>query len=348
MSVQRNNLVQNPVLQADEIAARCLTPFAWLDGELRFAWANAAWLEAFALRQSRWLGHALESLDPGNAELMTAARRALLEQQVVVLRRLRLRGIAGAPDWSGDLALTPLAEGGVLLEAHVGQSTVESATPALSESLRGFAHEVKNPLAGVRGAAQLLARRVDVPSLRELAELIMAESDRLTTLADRLLRAGGKPRLSRTNVHECLERVAALIEAEAAAPRVIRDYDPSLPTINGDRDRLQQLILNLARNAVEAGAHNLTLRTRLEFGVRLNERLRRAVLRVDVIDDGHGIADDVAETLYLPLVSGRANGSGLGLALAREIAEEHAAELRHASRPGATTFSLFLPMEASA
>lgn len=348
MPVHRNNLVQNPLPRADEITARCLTPLAWLDGELRFAWANAAWLEAFAPRQSRWLGHALETLDPGNAELMTAARRTLLEQQVVVLRKLRLRGILGGSDWLGDLGLTPLAEGGLLLEAHVGQSTVESAAPALSESLRGFAHEVKNPLAGVRGAAQLLARRVEDPSLRELAELIMAESDRLTTLADRLLRASGKPRLSRTNVHECLERVAALIEAEAAAPRVIRDYDPSLPTINGDRDRLQQLILNLARNAAEAEASTIIMRTRLEFGVRLNERLRRAVLRIDVIDDGHGIIDEIAETLYLPLVSGRANGSGLGLALAREIADEHGAELRHANRPGATTFSLFLPMEASA
>jgi len=141
---------------------------------------------------------------------------------------------------------------------------------------------------------------------------------------------------------------ARLNAAEAGAPEVRRDYDPSLPLPIGDADRLLQLLLNLARNALEAGARTLTLRTRVEFGARLRDRLRRAAMRIDVIDDGRGIAPELADSLYQPLVSGRADGSGLGLALAREIADEHGGQLQHVSRPGATTFTLLLPLELSA
>ncbi|MEP6881387.1 MAG: ATP-binding protein, partial [Dokdonella sp.] len=188
---------------------------------------------------------------------------------------------------------------------------------------------------------------VDSDELRELAELIIGESDRLAALADRLLGTRAKPRLVRLNVHELLERVALLIAAEPHAPQMRRDYDPSLPPAIGDGDRLFQLLLNLVRNAVEANASTVTLRSRVEFGVRLNERLRRVVLRVDVIDDGDGIPPELSSSLFQPLVSGRPDGSGLGLALAREIANEHGGELRHGSRTGATTFTLLLPLDLS-
>ena len=292
------------------------------------------------------MGAVLAMLDPGESGIVDAARRARADQQVVVLRQIGIRRNSGS-DLVGDIAFTPLAEDCLLLEMHPHHGGAERALPALSESLRGFAHEVKNPLAGVRGAAQLLGRRVESAELRELAELIIGESDRLTALADRLLGTRGKPRLVRLNIHEMLERVAALIAAEEGAPRVRRDYDPSLPAAVGDADRLYQLVLNLARNAVEAGCQTLTLRTRVEFGVRLGERLRRAALRIDVCDDGCGVPSTLAASLYQPLVSGRANGSGLGLALAREIANEHGGELRHGSRPGDTTFTLLLPLELS-
>jgi two-component system nitrogen regulation sensor histidine kinase GlnL len=217
----------------------------------------------------------------------------------------------------------------------------------LSATLRGFAHEVKNPLAGLRGAAQLLERRVAEPELKQLAGMVIAEADRLATLADRLLHHGGRPRLGDVNLHEVLERVVAVLAGEPAAPRVLHDYDPSLPAFHGDADRLQQLLLNLARNAVEAGAQCLNLRTRVEHAVRLGERVARTALRVDVTDDGAGVAAAVRDALFEPLVSGRADGTGLGLALAREIAREHGGELRYSSRPGATVFSLYLPLETA-
>ena len=326
-----------------EIARVCATGLAKLDQDYRFTWLNPVFTEQLGGTR-RWLGMDLAALDAGGAGVVDAAHRAREGQHRVVLRQARLVGGSDA-GFVGDLAFTPLAGNQLLVELHEASAPGDAASGALSESLRGFAHEVKNPLAGVRGAAQLLARRVDQPELAELAELIIAEADRLAALADRLLRAGGKPRMARLNVHELLERVAALIGAEVDAPAVRRDYDPSLPAMVGDGDRLYQLLLNLARNAIEADARTLTLRTRVEFGIRLGERLRRVALRVDVIDDGHGIPAALADTLFQPLVSGRPGGSGLGLALAQEIAREHGGELRHASRAGATQFILLLPLE---
>ena len=346
MSASRTLVAQLEALDPHEITRACATGFAELDEELRFSGLNPAFADLLGGTR-RWTGMSLATLDEGGAGVVEAAQRARTGQHRVVLRQARLNGGSDA-GFIADLTFTPLADGRLLLELHESNAVGETSSGALSESLRGFAHEVKNPLAGVRGAAQLLGRRVDQPELAELADLIIAETDRLTALADRLLRAGGKPRMARLNVHELLERVAVLIGAEASAPLVRRDYDPSLPATLGDGDRLYQLLLNLARNAVEAGARTLTLRTRVEFGIRLGERLRRVALRIDVVDDGAGVPPAIAGSLYQPLVSGRPDGTGLGLALAQEIAREHGGELRHSSRPGATNFILLLPLELPA
>ena len=339
-------LAQMPGQAAREVLSQCVTAMAELDAGLRFVWLNPALAELLGAGMQRSLGMTLDELSPGSPYIVAAAQRAFGEQQVVLLRQARICG-AHEQERIVDIALSPLGNERLLLEIHTSVANVEVGSPALSESLRGFAHEVKNPLAGVRGAAQLISRRVDTAELRELAELIIDESDRLAALADRLLRAGGKPRLARLNVHELLERVALLIAAEEGAAQIRRDYDPSLPAVLGDRDRLHQLLLNLVRNAVEAGARSVTLRSRLEYAARIHDRLHRHVLRIDVIDDGCGVPSAIATSLYQPLVSGRAQGTGLGLALAREIAHEHAAELRHSSRAGATTFSLLLPLDAT-
>jgi two-component system nitrogen regulation sensor histidine kinase GlnL len=251
----------------------------------------------------------------------------------------------GSETWV-DIQLQPLDDQQLLLEVHVLASPSTIASP-LSATLRGFAHEVKNPLAGLRGAAQLLQRRVGDEDLQALAGLVIAEADRLAALANRLLYRDGARRPVPVNIHEPLERLSDLLLAEPAPVRLRFDYDPSLPDVLGDADQLQQLLLNLARNAIEAKARTLTLRTRVEHGVRLGERMLRMALRVEVIDDGHGIPSALRDTLFEPLVSGRADGSGLGLALAREIAREHGGELRCASRPGETTFTLYLPLERS-
>jgi two-component system nitrogen regulation sensor histidine kinase GlnL len=331
------------------IAAQLATGLALLDGAGRFCWLNPAWAETLGVSPRRLMGELLAVLDPAQPALVEALQRAQAEGGSVHVRHLRLAPPLGRA-LLADLAVTALPDGGALLELHELSADTEAVdaerdAPRLSESLRGFAHEVKNPLAGLRGAAQLLRRRVGDGDLVELAELVIAEADRLTALADRLLNASAKPHLTLLNIHEPIERVLSVLAAEEHAPRLQRDFDPSLPSLRGDADRLTQLLLNLARNASEAGARTLTLRTRVERGAHLHERIVRTALRVDVVDDGRGVPTELTDSLFLPLVSGRAQGTGLGLALCQEIAREHGGTLTFRSRPGDTVFTLILPLE---
>jgi len=318
------------------------TGMALADERLRIKWVNPALAELLDIGPRSAVGQSLSVL-LHRPEWMALAERALREPSPHQLRGIDVPSARGDTA-RVDVSMQRLAEGELLLEVHALAPAVTSDTP-LSATLRGFAHEVKNPLAGLRGAAQLLQRRVEDEQLRNLAGLVIAEADRLAALANRLLRHDGAAQLGEVNIHEQLERLGDLLLAEASPPTLRHDYDPSLPDIHGDADRLLQLLLNLARNAIEAGARTLTFRTRAEPAVRLGERMARMALRVDVIDDGPGVPEALRATLFEPLVSGRADGSGLGLALAREIARDHGGELRHVGRAGETMFSLYLPME---
>ncbi|CAM5489615.1 two-component system sensor histidine kinase NtrB [Rhodanobacter lindaniclasticus] len=323
-------------------AGQMATGVALVDAELRLRWLNPALVECleFGFRHAPGLplGVLLADADEG----MARAAKVLVEQRPTQWRAVPLASGSGR-EIRADIALQPFDDG-LLLEVHVLAEPLAAASP-LSATLRGFAHEVKNPLAGLRGAAQLLQRRLESDDLRALAGLIIDEADRLGTLANRLLHHDGAAQLGPVNIHQLLEWLADLLQAEPTPPQLHHDYDPSVPDLHGDADRLQQILLNLARNALEAGARTLTLRTRVEHGVRLGEHMLRTALRVDVIDDGPGVPAALRDTLFQPLVSGRADGTGLGLALSREIAHEHGGELRCGSRPGCTTFSLYLPLE---
>lgn len=223
----------------------------------------------------------------------------------------------------------------------------ESALPlALHAALKGLAHEVRNPLAGIRGAAQLLARRlaVDADASRCL-DVIRDETLRLDALLDRLLDPAPARPPEPVNLHAVLERVRMLAESEAGWANVIqRDYDVSLPEIAGDPDRLAQAIWNLVRNALESGSSVVRLRTRAEAGVMIGETRFRRAARIEIEDNGRGVPADLAERVFLPLVSGRSDGSGLGLPLSQQIAREHRGALSYRSRPGHTVFTLLLPI----
>jgi two-component system, NtrC family, nitrogen regulation sensor histidine kinase GlnL len=322
-------------------AEQLSTGLALVDADLRLRWINPALAEHLSMGPRSAVGLPLNVL-LADAEAPAQARRMLAEQRSLQWRHAVLVAANGTEQLA-DMSLQP-HEDGLLLEVHVLAKSPPTSSP-LSATLRGFAHEVKNPLAGLRGAAQLLQRRLDKEDLQALAGMIIDEADRLGALANRLLHHNGVPELGPVNVHQLLERFTDLLQAEAAAPQLRHDYDPSVPDLHGDAGRLQQILLNLARNAIEAGARTLTFRTRIEHGLRLGDRILRMALRIDVIDDGAGVPAALRDTLFQPLVSGRADGSGLGLALSREIAQEHGGELRYTSRPGDTVFSLYLPLE---
>lgn len=326
------------------MASNLQTALALLDADWRVLWLNNALAEAVHMGARSLRGQSITALIADD-DVVVIARRTLAGGDVLCLRDVALASLRGEP-LRADVYLQTLDAGRVLLEAHVLAASAAVPTP-LSATLRGFAHEVKNPLAGLRGAAQLLQRRVCDDELQSLCEVLLAETDRLTLLADRLLQQRGGATLAQVNLHEILERISILLVGEARSLCVRHDYDPSLPTLHGDADRLHQLLLNVARNALEAGASELVMRTRVEHALRLGDQVVRTAVRVDLADNGPGIDPSLRDTLFEPLVSGHHGGTGLGLALAREIAHEHGGELRCISHPDATVFSLYLPLEAN-
>jgi two-component system, NtrC family, nitrogen regulation sensor histidine kinase GlnL len=221
--------------------------------------------------------------------------------------------------------------------------------------VRGLAHEIKNPLGGIRGAAQLLARELPSLDLKEYTNIIIEEADRLRDLVDRLLGPRNIPKQEAVNIHEVLERICQLIDVESAGVITIhRDYDPSIPEMEGDKGQLIQAMLNICRNAMQAMLESktsiaqpvLTIRTRTVRQFTIGHHRHRLVAQVDVIDNGPGIPDELRDNLFYPMVSGRADGSGLGLSISQSIINQINGIIEFTSVPHHTVFSIFLPLEA--
>ncbi len=211
------------------------------------------------------------------------------------------------------------------------------------ELIRNLAHEIKNPLGGLRGSAQLLERELDKPSLREYTQVIIKESDRLQALMDRMLTPHRAPQIEPVSVHEVLERVRSLVKAEFGA-EIERDYDPSLPEVLGDREQLIQAVLNIARNAAQAGGKQVTFKTRALRQVTILRQRYRLALELLVVDDGPGVPEEIQDRIFNPLVSGREGGTGLGLSLAQTFVRYHQGVIEFESRPGRTVFRILLPL----
>ena len=215
------------------------------------------------------------------------------------------------------------------------------------ELIRNLAHEIKNPLGGIRGAAQLLDHELERPALHEYTQVIMKEADRLQSLMDRLLTPHRLPQPAPLNVHEVLERVRSLILAEYPSGILIqRDYDTSAPLLKGDKEQMIQVVLNIARNAAQAmkGEGKLTFKTRIARQVTLARKRYKHALVVQITDTGPGIPENMREKIFYPLVSGREGGTGLGLTLAQTFVTQHGGTISFDSQPGSTTFTLQLPI----
>jgi two-component system nitrogen regulation sensor histidine kinase GlnL len=221
------------------------------------------------------------------------------------------------------------------------------------ELIRNLAHEIKNPLGGIRGAAQLLEMELDSRALREYTQVIVHEADRLQALVDRLLAPHRRPHLvADVNIHEVLERVRALLLAEfPQGLAVVRDYDTSLPEFRGDREQLIQAVLNIAHNAAQAlaarrqqGDARIVLRTRAARQVTIGRQRYRLALELHVEDNGPGVPPEIRDRIFFPLVSGRDGGSGLGLTLAQDFVQQHHGLIECESEPGRTLFRIQIPL----
>lgn len=215
------------------------------------------------------------------------------------------------------------------------------------ELIRNLAHEIKNPLGGIRGAAQLLERELGDPELREFTQVIVKETDRLQSLMNRLLTPNRLPHVESLNIHEVIERVRTLLLAEhPAGLEIRRDYDTSLPDLTGDKEQLIQAILNVARNAAQAtdGRGEIRFITRIARQVTIARCRHRHAIAVTIEDNGPGVPPEIAERIFYPLVSGRDGGTGLGLSLAQTYVSQHQGLIEFESAPGRTRFTILLPV----
>ncbi|MEM7280396.1 MAG: nitrogen regulation protein NR(II) [Pseudomonadota bacterium] len=213
--------------------------------------------------------------------------------------------------------------------------------------VKQLAHEIKNPLGGIRGSAQLLARRLQQPANQKYIEVIISEVDRLAKLVDSMLGPGNPLLLKSTNIHQVLDRALELIASEMGGRvSLLRNYDPSLPELDLDSDQMLQVVLNLLRNACQAldAQGEITIRTRAEFVAKPGMDRNRLYATIEIQDNGPGIPEELGNQIFFPLVSGRAGGTGIGLALVQEIVERHKGTVDYRSRPGETVFTILLPM----
>ena len=221
--------------------------------------------------------------------------------------------------------------------------------------VRGLAHEIKNPLGGIRGAAQLLERELPSVDLKEYTNIIIEEADRLRDLVDRMLGPRAIPKTEQVNIHEVLERICQLVEVESGGQiRVTRDYDPSIPELEADKGQMIQALLNVCRNAMQAMLENptphappaLIMKTRSIRQFTIGHQRHRLVARIDITDNGPGIPEEIQDSLFYPMVTGRPEGTGLGLSISQTIINQCDGIIEFASTPAGTTFSIYLPLES--
>ena len=349
-------------IEGTELLDGLVTSVFLLDRSLNVGYLNSAAQTLLGLGPNQALGRSIGELMRGAETLLPLFERARQGGEGVVQRELAWPS-AGGVDRILDCAVTQITLGPenlLLLEIEdITQHRRLTRENALLAQLGGsrlmvrqLAHEIKNPLGGLRGAAQLLERELLDPALREYTRVIISEADRLTNLLDSMLGPGRPPSKQLINVHELLERVYHLLRSEAPEGVVVdRDYDPSLPPLTVDPNHIIQAMLNLGRNAIQAlsggqaHAPRLILRTRAANNVSLGAQRHKLVASIQFEDNGPGVLSEIRDTIFYPLVSGRASGTGLGLGIAQDLVSRHGGLIEFDSAPGRTIFVISLPMD---
>ncbi len=335
------------------------TAVLMLDDHLLVTYANPAAESLLAHGRKHLLGAALEKFLPGNEGFIARLAQAVDDDAGFTENELSLE--PGGQPVTLHCVVTPVEESGarLLIELRELDQQIRIAREAKlleqqqanRELIRNLAHEIKNPLGGIRGAAQLLERELPGPELREFTQVIVKETDRLQALMNRMLTPHRLPQIEMLNVHEVLERVRTLLLAEHPAGLAVRrDYDVSLPDLPGDKESLIQAILNVARNAAQAlaGTGEICFRTRIARQVTIARSRYRHAVAIEIEDNGPGVPAELAEKIFFPLVSGRDGGTGLGLSLAQNYVHQHHGLIEFESAPGRTRFTILLPVRSPA
>ena len=340
------------------------TAILLLDKQLRVFYLNPACEDLFATSEQQLRGKPARYVFLHDLSPEAALSETLKTGRPFTRREAEIK-VAGKPAFKTDYSVTLLTEPPssplLLLEfrplERLLKISKEEAFIAHQETnktlIRSIAHEVKNPLGGIRGSAQLLARLLPDDSLTEYTDVIIAEVDRLRHLVDELLGPPTAPKREKVNIHEVLERVKQLILVEAGQGfHFVFDYDISIPELTADKNQLIQAILNIARNAYQALTEapkqlnpTITLRTRIKRQASLGGKRFRLALNIDIEDNGPGINQKSLESIFLPMVSNRPSGNGLGLSIAQNIINQHNGLIECESKPGKTRFRITLPLE---
>ena len=344
---------------AQVILDRLNTAILTCDPDLNVTAMNPAGELMFGVSAKQVRHRPLSTLVPTDPTTLSApALKALASNQQITAHDVTLT-LSRERSIKVDCTITPLSEeaqGHVLIELLQVDGYLDIARDQLRmdqfaanrDVLRGLAHEVKNPLGGLRGAAQLLERELSDRDVKQYTHIIIHEADRLRDLVDRMMGITSPIKRDPVNIHEVLEHVRKLILVEyQQGITVERDYDPSLPSLPGDKDQLIQAGLNIVRNAVDAldGSGLIRLRTRIQRSVYLGQQWHRCVIRVDIEDNGPGIPEHMHERIFYPMVTDRAQGSGLGLPIAQDIVDRHQGSIQLHSEPGCTRFTVLLPFK---
>jgi two-component system nitrogen regulation sensor histidine kinase GlnL len=360
MSISTRNNNHNHILQ--RIVDNLDTVIMCFDQDFRLIYINPAGEMLFSSSEKNMVGQkACDLMHCPDVIVGINLKNALNKNQAVTEREV----ILPLPDNTQvvvDCSIIPVnnivdEERGLIVEIQIldrhirisREEQLKTQQTVTRSLVRGLAHEIKNPLGGIRGAAQLLEAELHSEELREYTQIIIGEADRLQTLVDRMLGPNKLPQKQLLNVHDVLERVRSLVLAENIHIPIWRDYDPSIPELVADNDQLIQAILNIVKNAVKALANvshpKIIIKSRISRQMTINNKRHRLVAKFQVIDNGPGIPEELKEHIFFPLVSGTEGGVGVGLSISQTLINKHGGLIECQSQPGNTVFTIWLPLE---
>ena len=349
-------------LQADQVLDSLTTAIVVTDFDRQVTRINQAAEHILGVSKNRGIGLKLEEIVDFSDINQTAIIACVKQGRPFTKRQARI-GTNQLQSITVDVTVSPVnSENGDFLIIEFNEldrimrinreESQLAAHDTTRQLARGLAHEIKNPLGGLRGAAQLLHQELEDEGLKEYTSVITEEADRLRNLVDRMLGPNQLPQIALMNVHEALERVIILLEVESGNKiRFMKDYDPSLPPLAGDIEQMIQALMNISRNAMQALTESNTpdptilLKTRIQHRYTIGSIQYPLVARIDIVDNGPGIPEDILDDVFYPMITGRSVGTGLGLPISQSIINNHKGLIEYQSMAGKTEFSIFLPIE---